>query len=693
AEAARALRVPAASLDPALPLTAQGLDSLSATQLAARVEETTGVPLDAVALLGRRSVRDLARELSALAPGGAVEEVPAADGVGETVFPLSPGQQALWFLHRLAPASAAYNLAVAVRVRGALDARLLAESLRTVAGRHAALRTAIDAEEPVQRVLPDAGWAPAEHDASGWSDDALRRRLDDEARRPFALGGEPPVRAELFRRGADDHVLLLAAHHVLLDFRSLEIVFDETFRAYAALAAGEAPSLPEVRAQHPRFVRWQEALLAGPEGERLRALWPERLAGAPTVLALPADRPRPGAQGHRGAAHVFTLDPALAGRLRALARAEGVTPYTLLLAAFQALLGRWSGQADFLVGSPASGRARAAFAETVGYLVNPVVLRARLDDDPPFRVFLRRAQEEALGALAGQAYPFERLVEALHPERDASRTPVFQVLFVLQQADRSGAATACALGRDGVREERGPLLLESLAVETGAAQFDLALAMGEVEGTLAGSLRYDADLFEPATARRMAGHFVRLLEGIAAAPDTPVAALPLLPPEEERQVLLGFNATDARYPSAGVPLYRLVEARAARTPDAVAVVFEGDALTYAELDRRAAVLADTLRGLGVGPETRVGVCMERSPELVVALLGALKAGGAYVPLDPEYPAERLAYMLEDSAVPVLVTQARVREKAAGYGGEVVVLDGAPTPGPSPASRGGENDVS
>ena len=666
-EAARVLRVAPAAVRPELALTALGLDSVGAARLAARIEEAMGVPVDPVSLLEPRPFAEVAAELASFTPRQAEADA-SASPEGEDPFPLSPGQRALWFLHRMAPESAAYNLAVAVRVRGPLDAGRVSAAFGEVVQRHSALRTLLDADEPVQRVLPRAEPAFEAVDAAAWDDAELRARLDAEARRPFRFGEGPPVRAQLYRRGADDHVLLLAAHHAVADFRSLEIVFDEWFRA----CAGDA--LAAAGAQHPRFIRWQEELLAGPEGERLRTRLVERLGGAPTVLALPTDHPRSPVRGHRGGAHAFALEPALAARLGELARAEGVTPYVLLLAAFQVLLHRWSGQDDFLVGSPASGRTRPGFAGTVGYLVNPVVLRARFDGAPTFRAFLAAARDEALAALGTQAYPFERLVEQLHPERDASRTPLVQALFVLQQADRLPSATACALGLDGVREARGALTLESLAVETGSAQFDLALAMGEVDGTLAGSLRYDADLFDAATIRRMAAHFVRLLEAAAAAPETPVGRLALLPGDEAREVVEAFNATDVRFADADLPIHRLFEAQAARTPEAVAVVFGSEAVAYADLDHRANQLAHRLRALGVGAETRVGVCIERSVEMVVALLGILKAGGAYVPIDPGYPADRIAYMLEDSAVPVLLTQAALADALPPHAATAVRLD-------------------
>ena len=674
-EAARVLRVSAASVRSDLSLTSLGLDSVGAARLAARVEEAAGISVDPVALLEPRPLGDLASELASVPPRASIEHrSDPSNDVNEEPFALTAGQRALWFLHRLQPESAAYNLAVAVGVRGPIDADLVAASLADVVERHAALRTVLDADEPVQRVLPHIDTPLTVVDAVGWDESALRERLDAEARRPFSFRDGPPVRAMLFRRGGEEHVLLLVAHHAVLDFRSLEIVFDELFEGCAARIGGVEASRSNDVAQYPAFARWQRDLIDGAEGGRLRARLIDRLRDAPTVLSLPADRPRPAVRAGRGGAHAFAPRPALAARLAELARAEGVTPFVLLLAAFEVLLHRWTGQDDFLVGAPVSGRVRADFAGTAGYLVNPVVLRARLGGDPPFRELLARARGDALAALGAQAFPFERLVEELNPPRDASRTPLVQVLFALQQADRLTSATACALGIDGVRETRGALAIESMAVETGAAQFDLALAMGEVNGTLAGSLRYDADLFDAATVERMAGHFARLLEAIADAPETAVSRLPLLPPHELREVVTGFNATDAAFADAQLPIHRLIERQAARTPDAVAVVFEGAAVTYADLDARANQLAHRLRKLGVGLETRVGVCVERSVEMVTALLGVLKAGGAYVPIDPGYPADRIAYMLADSGVAVLLTQRNLADSLPSNSAEVVRLD-------------------
>jgi amino acid adenylation domain-containing protein len=676
-QAARVLRVPLSSLRAGRSLTAFGLDSLSAVDVCGRLRDEVGIHADPTDLLGGEPVAELARALHARRGEAPASPVPALVATDEPApgeaWPLSHGQQALWFLHRMAPEGSAYNVAFSVTLRGAMDVARLQSSLDRVVAAHGALRTEVDAAEPVQRILSDARVSVETEDAERLGDGALRDRVADEAFRPFALGAGPMLRVRLFRRGVGEHVLLLAAHHLLVDLRSLEVVADELFRGYEALATEGEFSAPSAGPGYHDYVRWQGELVAGAGGERIAAAQAERLSGAPTVLALPTDRPRPAVPTGVGGTVAFALPAELTRRAHELARAEGVTPYVLLAAAYQLLLHRHSGQDDLLVGSPAAGRVNPGMAGLVGYLANPVVLRGRFERGLSFRTLLRRTRADALKALEGQALPFERLVEQVQPVRAAGHSPVFQAMFVLQQAERMHTAVACALGRAGAPEARGPLTVEAFALEPRAAQFDLSLAMGEVEGAFAGSFHYAAELFDHATVQRMAARFERLLAAALERPDAPVSLLPMQRAGDELPALLGANRTETRFDGGDALLHDLVRAQAARTPGAVAVTFEGASLTYAELVSRADALAAELRRRGVRPEVPVGVCMERSAGLVVALLAVLQAGGAYVPLDPDYPADRLGYMLADSGVGLVVTHASVVDRLpAGAHGTLVV---------------------
>ncbi|HLL48703.1 MAG TPA: amino acid adenylation domain-containing protein, partial [Longimicrobiaceae bacterium] len=412
--------------------------------------------------------------------------------------------------------------------------------------------------------------------------------------------------------------------------------------------------------QYPDYAAWQRRWLAGASLERQVEWWRAALAGAPATLDLPTDRPRPATPRARGASVAFHLPPETSRAVRDLARAEAATPFMVLLAAWQALLGRWAGQEDVVVGTPVAGRGRTELEPLIGFFVNTLALRADLSGGPSLRGLLGRVREHVLGAFAHQEVPFERLVEELAPERSLSHTPLFQVTFALNEGDAGG------LRLGGVWMEPVPPAEESV-------RFDLALAMEDVGGRFEGSLSFRSDLFDAATARRLAEHLVRLLDAAAAKPDRPLADVPLLGELERRRVLVEWNATTRPYPLDRC-VHELFAEQAARTPDAPAVLSEAGTLTYAELERRSAALALRLRGLGVGPETRVGVCLERTPELVAGVLAILRAGGAYVPLDPSYPTERLLYMLRDSGAPVLVTDSALAARVGAFGGRLVRID-------------------
>ncbi|HLL48723.1 MAG TPA: condensation domain-containing protein, partial [Longimicrobiaceae bacterium] len=480
-----------------------------------------------------------------------------------------------------------------------------------------------------------------------------------EAARPFDLARGPMLRATLLRLDREDHAALFTMHHVVSDAWSVDVLTREVSAAYAALRRGEEPRLPELPVQYADYAAWQRRWLSGAALEAQLGWWRERLAGAPPALDLPADgRRRPDGSAPAGARPVV-LAPEVSRGLRHAARREGATTFMALLAAWQLLLSRYSGEEDVVVGSPIAGRTRAETEGLIGFFVNTLVLRTDLSGNPTFRELLGRVRETTLGAFQHQDLPFERLVEELQPERSLSHTPLFQVAFTFETAAGAGGA----LRLDGVETE-------PLAHGREAAKFDLSLGLFEEAEQITGGLVYRADLFEDATAERMARHFAVLVEQLAAAPDRPVGDAGLLQPAE-RARLLDAGAAPAEYPGS---VHALFAAQAARTPEAPAVESGGGSLSYAELGRAAGRLASHLRGLGVGPETRVAVCMERSAELVVALLGVLGAGAAYVPLDPGYPRERLALVMEDSGAAVLLTRGDAADGLAAPGVRVLRLD-------------------
>ncbi|MFL5382886.1 MAG: non-ribosomal peptide synthetase, partial [Longimicrobiaceae bacterium] len=563
-------------------------------------------------------------------------------------LPLSFAQERLWFIDRLEPGSAVYNIPVARRLAGALDEAALERALGEIVRRHETLRTVFREVDgsPVQVIAPFDGFALPVEDLSGLGEAdreaAVRRRAGEEARRAFDLSAGPLFQAGLLRLGEEDHVLLLSMHHVVSDGWSMGVLFRELSALYAAYREGGESPLPEPEVQYADYAVWQREQLEGEVLDRQLAYWRERLARAPELLELPTDRPRPAEQTFRGAHERIELPGELMGRLRALGRSEGATLYMVLLGAFQVLLSKYSGSEDIVVGSPIAGRTRKEVEELIGFFVNTLVLRTDVGGDPGFREVLRRAREATLGAYENQEVPFEKLVAELQPVRSLGHSPLFQVMFSLDDAP----------GADSVLPG---LVTKYVGAEIETAKFDLSLGLAEVPGGGRGSLSYNTDLFDRATAERMARHLERVLERVAAEPDARLSELDLLDGAERRLVVEEWNATRAPHP-AGLCIHQLVEAQVERTPDAVAVVFEGETLTYRELNERANRLARHLRRLGVGPEARVAVCLERGPEMVVSVLATLKAGGAYVPLDPAYPAERLAFMLADSAAAVLLTE-------------------------------------
>jgi amino acid adenylation domain-containing protein len=567
--------------------------------------------------------------------------------------PLSFAQQRLWFLDRFDAGTTAYTILSAVQLTGLLNVTALHGSLKTIVQRHEALRTTFAEDrqtgQPVQVITPSLSLALPLVDLQELPADTrlaeARRLALLEARQPFDLQHGPLIRARLVRLDDTEHLLVLTIHHSVADGWSMGVLFDELAACYAAATSGEDATLPDLPIQYADYAHWQRQQLQGAALEAQLDYWRAQLADAPPVLELPTDRPRPARQTSNGARYDLLLPQRLADALTALSQQEGTTLFMTLLAAFDVLLQRYSGQHDIVVGSPIAGRTQHETKNLIGCFVNTLVLRTRLDGNPTFRELLSRVREVCLGAYAHQDLPFEQLVEALQPQREPSYTPLFQVLFVLQNIPAEVAEMA------GVQIQR-------FIVATQTTTFDLTLTLEETTDGLKSTLIYNTDLFDSATIERMAQHWETLLTGIAATPDLQIADLPLLTMAERQQIVLDWNATGQEYAHDRC-LHHLFEAQAARTPDAVAVVFGDQRLTYGELDRRANQLAHYLRKLGVEPEVSVALLAERSLDLLVGLLGILKAGGVYVPLDSAYPNERIQLILQDTQAPVLLTQQRL----------------------------------
>ncbi len=565
----------------------------------------------------------------------------------EGPVPLSFGQQQIWLLNQFMPNIPVYNECVTIHLPGPLDVPALEQSFNEFIRRHEAWRTSFPIVDglPVQKIHAPTTMSLPMVDLRHLSEaerqaEAVRLATED-ARIPFDFAQGPLLRARLIGLGEQEHRLYLTLHHIIFDGVAIYQVFLPELRAlYEAFASGKPSPLPEPSLQYADYAYWQREQLQGDILANQLGFWKQQLAGAPAALELPTDRPRPPVQTYHGSMQPFALSQRLTDELKALSHREGVTLYMILAASFQTLLYRYTGQEDILIGTATAGRNRAEFQKMMGFFLNTLVLRTNLSGNPPFRELLRRVREATIAAVTHEDTPFEYLVKELQPERNLAQNPLFQVLLTL--------------------EPPLPVLpsgwtLTQMDVTVGTSKFDLSLELDDRPEGLIGRFEYNTDLFDETTIWRMIGHWKTLLEGIVADVEQQLMELPLLTEGERQQLLGDWNATNVNYPK-DICLHQLIEAQVQRTPDAVAVIFENEHLTYRELNRRANQLAHTLQRLGVGPEVLVGICMERSLEMMIALLGILKAGGAYVPLDPSFPSERLAYMLADSQARVLVTQ-------------------------------------
>jgi amino acid adenylation domain-containing protein len=636
-----------------------GGNSLLAVQVMARLRQAFSIELPLRAMFDTASASALARVIERdITPGrGAVETaIPLVSR--DEPLPLSFGQQRLWFLHHLQPESSAYNIHFGLTLSGDLDVRALVYSLNEIVRRHEILRTSFVslAGHPGQKINPVALMPLVQCDVT-LLPEAMRlaeaeRVAKAEAQRPFVLSEGGLVRAVLLRLAHDEHVLIVTMHHIVSDGWSRGILIKEATALYQSYREGRASELPELPLQYGDYASWQRKQLQGERLEKELGYWRQQLGDSQEVLELPTDHPRPAVRSYRGGSERRQLSRELTEQLRELSRSEGVTMYMLLLAAFQTLLWRYSGQQQISVGTVVANRPRVELEALIGFFVNTLVLRtdfasADFKRAPGFRELLRRVREVCLGAYSHQEVPFEKLVEELAPERELSHTPLFQVMFVYQNLPPTEV-------------ELPGLRMRTLGAESQTAKFDLTLVMNESREGLLAVLEYNRDLFEPATVKRLLDHYERLLvDGVANA-DRRVWELEMLSAAERAQVLIEWNRTAV---DGGIErsLPELFQAQVAQTPAAAALSFEGRVLSYEELNTRANQLAHYLTKLGVGPEVFVGLCMERSPEMVVGLLGILKAGGAYVPLEPRNPRARLDFILEDTGAQAVLTKEQYRE--------------------------------
>ncbi len=567
------------------------------------------------------------------------------------VFPLSFAQQRLWFLHQMEPSNAAYNMPLAFRLSGQLEVEALQWSLDEIVRRHEILRTTFDVldQEPVQLVAATGNLTLTVTDLSSFppsvSEVEAELLATEETQQPFDLISGPLIRARLMRLGANEHVLLVTMHHIISDGWSQTVLLNELGALYEAAVAGRASPLAELSIQYADFAEWQREWLSGEVLDQQLEYWRQHLSGAPPLLELPTDRPRPAVQSFNGARYSFALSRDLSTRLAELSRREDATLFMTLLTAFYVLLHRYTAETDIVVGTPVANRNQQDLESLIGFFVNTLALRVDLSGNSTFRELLAKVREVSLGAYAHQDLPFEMLVEELSPVRDPSRNPIFQVMFAFQNTPDAAARQL-------------ELRISPVDIKTARAQFDLTLDATSVEGQLYVSLVYNTDLFDASTIQLTGERFKVLLAGVVHGVSRPISTLPLLTASELRRSLVEWNDTRKELVSEGC-IHRLFEQQVERTPEAVALVFEERRMTYAELDQRANQLAHYLLAAGVGPESFVGLLLERSPEMIVTLLAILKAGGAYVPLDPASPPARLSYMLDDAHISVLVTDSRL----------------------------------
>ena len=580
--------------------------------------------------------------------------------------PLSFAQERLWYLDQLQPDTTTYNLPSAIRIEGALDVDVLRRSLNEIVSRYDILRTcfAIEGETPVQVIEPDAAIDMPLVDLSHLPVETRDRELDEylraQASRPFELASAPLLRAACIRTDEVDHVLFLMAHHTVFDGSSLGLLLRELAELYEAMLAGRESPLADVPAQYSDYARWQRNQLDEGEYQRLADYWQGQLGGELPTLQIPLDHPRPAAHRYVGSSESIAIDSELVEQLTTIGRDGGATLFMVLFSAFNVLLKRYTDQEDFLIGSPINARNRIEYENAIGFFVNTLVLRTDVSGNPSFKELLNRVRESCLGAYSHQEMPFEELVRIFESSRDPSRTPLFQAMFAFQDA-----SSRCL--------ESAGLKWTTMRVESGVARTDISFFLNRAGGEINAVMEYCTDLFDRATIKSLLEHYVNLLRSIAQDCDSPIENLALVGEAELNKVLFEWNDTRAPYPGNS-RLHELVEKQSAVTPEALAITYERDTVSYAELNTRANRLAHYLVETGIARGDLVGVCLDRSIDMVVSLLAVLKAGGAYVPLDPGFPGERLAYMMQDAEIAALLTDEEQYAKLPDIAANVVCLD-------------------
>jgi amino acid adenylation domain-containing protein len=672
-ELAKRTGIEPAEVDVHQPLMGFGLNSLTAVELCHNIQVRFGIEIASADLFDGLTIADIEKRINRIPP------LLSKSRAGQpSTYPLSHGQRALWVIHQMEPESAAYNISRAMRITTGVDVKALRRAFQALVDRHPCLRTvfAETAGEPVQQVADKAEVCFEYFEAASWSEAELEQKLVEQSHRSFSLTQGPLFRATVYRRSENDHLLHVAVHHIIADYWSLTLLLDEVGKLYQAYHSQAEPHLAPLEYSYADFVEWQREKLAGPDGERLWSYWKEELSGELAPLSLPGDRARPPVQTFHGCSFPFALERELTEKLKEFGAKRQTTLFSVLLAAFQILLYRLTSQKQITVGCPVAGRARAEFANTVGYFVNAVPLRADFQQRQTFTDFLSQIRQRASSAFAYDQYPFSLMVEQLGIARDPAMSPVYQSMFVFQQTygRHSDDFVRFALGQPQARVALGSLQLESVTIEQQTAQFDLTLMAGEGPDGLIGAFEYNSDLFEKATIARWAESFSILLEEIISNPETPVTQLPVISVSERNRLVEELNSTGLEYDREQC-LHELIAAQANNRSAETAIVWGETEITYADLNARANQVAWHLVRMGVQKkEDLVGICMRRSPDMVVAMLGIWKAGAAYVPLDPQYPAERLRFMLEDANARVVITEESLSERVRGGSATVLCFD-------------------